>query len=128
MKYITLGFILFLFISSNNKYSFDTHELKIELIKRNVQHWDIVYKQAILETGWFKSKVFKENNNLFGFWYKGKYLKFDSWQQSVQYYKEWQYRKYVKRGLNNYYKFLKELPYAEDPNYIVKLKNIKIKD
>lgn len=102
--------------------TFNPQNLKIALVKYNIDHWDIAYKQSILETGWWRSRVFKKNNNLFGFYYKGKYLKFDNWLESVKYYKRWQRRKY-KGG--DYYKFLKLLPYAEDPKYITKLKQIK---
>ena len=32
----------------------------------NLKHPDIVYSQILIETGHFKDRVFKENNNLFG--------------------------------------------------------------
>lgn len=65
----------------------------------NVKHKNIVYAQAILETGHFRSKVCKEYNNLFGLYnsYKGDYYKFVHWSQSVKAYKDLiQYRYYMR--------------------------------
>ena len=90
----------------------------------NLQYPHIVHAQAILETGHFKSRVCKEYNNLFGLYdSKNKdYYKFKHWSDSVV-----AYKKYVQRKHNPsecYYTFLKELPYATDPLYINKIKNI----
>lgn len=89
-----------------------------------VHHPDIVYAQAILETGHFKSKVCKDCNNLFGLYdsRNKRYYKFDKWYYSIKAYKTMIQSKY--KPPNNYYKFLDDLGYAEDPNYISKLKNI----
>lgn len=97
------------------------------LVYYNLQHSEIVYAQAILETGHFKSKLCKEANNLFGL-YNSKdkqYYKFNHWSESVVAYKEWIQRKY--RSPENYYTFLKRINYASDTNYISKLKQIEIK-
>ena len=40
--------------------------IKMLIAQMNIAHPDIVFAQAILETGNFKSDVFRENNNLFG--------------------------------------------------------------
>jgi len=85
---------------------------------------EIVLKQSILETGWYKSYSCRERHNLFGFRYKGKYLVFDKWQDSVDYYVRWQKRHY-KEG--DYYKFLEDRGYAEDKEYIRKLQMINLK-
>lgn len=95
-----------------------------EMVNQGIKHPDVVLRQAILETGWFKSYSCRKRNNLFGFWYKNKYIVFDSWKESVSYYKEWQDRHY-KENIN-YYDFLVKRGYAEDPKYISKLKAIKI--
>jgi uncharacterized FlgJ-related protein len=89
----------------------------------NIKHPKIVLKQSILETGWFKSKVSKTHNNIFGFRTSKGYIKFDSWEQCVEYYAKWQKRKY-RNG--DYYEFLVAKNYAEDSLYISKLKSIKI--
>lgn len=88
-----------------------------------IHHKDIVFAQAVLETGKFKSKICKENNNLFGL-YNSKnkeYYKFNHWKESVIAYKKIQ-NKY--ESSDNYYTFLRKINYAEDPEYINKIKEI----
>ena len=89
-----------------------------------LEHKDIVYAQAVLETGHFKSKVCLKYNNLFGL-YNSKekgYYKFKHWTESVVAYKEWIQKKY--QPPNNYYAFLEEINYANDKEYISTLKSI----
>lgn len=87
-----------------------------------IKHPEIVTAQAILETGWFDcNNCSMEVGNIFGFLYKGKYLDFCFWDESVRYYKWWQDQLY-KGG--DYYDFLKRVGYATDPYYISKLKKI----
>lgn len=90
----------------------------------NVKHKNIVYAQAILETGHFRSKVCREYNNLFGLYNSRSkdYYKFNHWSESVVAYLS--YIQYRYKPPNDYYKFLEEIGYAEDPQYITKLKNI----
>ena len=90
----------------------------------NVKHKNIVYAQAILETGHFRSKVCREYNNLFGLYSSRSkdYYKFNHWSESVVAYLN--YIQYRYKPPNDYYKFLEEIGYAEDPQYITKLKNI----
>ena len=84
----------------------------------DIHHKEIVYAQAILETGHFKY-VYK--NNIFGL--RGKrYYKYNSWSDCVKAYKEKIQSRY-KQG-EDYYKFLKRIHYATDPKYIRKLKKI----
>ena len=99
--------------------------LYAEMLKQKIKNPKVVLRQAILETGWFKSYSCRERNNLFGFWYKKKYIQFESWKASVKYYKNWQDRHY-KDDTQDYYTFLVERGYAEDPSYIKKLKSIKV--
>lgn len=89
-----------------------------------LKHKDIVYAQAILETGNFKSKVCRENNNLFGLYNskKKRYCKFKHWAESVVAYKEWIQKKY--QPPNNYYTFLENINYAEEKEYTRLLKEI----
>lgn len=94
------------------------------LIYYNVEHPDIVYAQAILETGNFKSKTFLNNNNLFGL-YNSKnhrYYSYNHWSESIIAYIKYIQSKYDSSG--NYYKFLQDIRYAEDPDYISKVKEI----
>lgn len=89
-----------------------------------LEHKDIVYAQAVLETGHFKSKVCLNYNNLFGLYdSKSKdYYKFNHWTESIVAYKECIQKKY--QPPNNYYTFLEEINYAEDENYTKLLKEI----
>lgn len=73
-----------------------------------VKHLEIVYAQAILETGHFRSKVCKEYNNLFGLYNS----------------RAKDYIQYRYKPPNDYYKFLSDIGHAEDPEYINKLKRI----
>ena len=84
----------------------------------------IVTAQAILESGDFKSNVFKKYNNPFGLYNSNTkdYYKFSHWTYAVIAYKTMIQNKY-KGG--DYYKFLEELPYAEDKNYIKAVKAIE---
>ncbi len=92
-----------------------------EIVKNGIKHPRVVLAQAILETGWFKSRVCHTHNNLFGLrqpW-DGEYFRFDRWQDSVKAYRTKVQYKY-KGG--PYLKWLKDLGYAEDPDYTDKLK------
>ena len=89
-----------------------------------IKHPDIVYAQAILETGYFKSSVCQNSNNLFGLYDSkvGKYYRFKHWTESVIAYKNYIQNKY--KSDSSYYEFLESINYAEDPHYIKKLKTI----
>lgn len=98
--------------------------LKEALTYYNIQHSDIVYAQAILETGHFKSVGCLKHNNLFGL-YDSKtkrYYRFDHWSESIIAYRKWVQRRY--RSPGDYYEFLSRIGYASDPEYILKLKQI----
>ena len=98
--------------------------LKEALEYYNVKYPDIIYAQAILETGHFKSNLCINNNNLFGLYdsKNKKYYTFDHWKDCIIAYKEMVQYKY-KDG-DDYYKFLSDIGYAEDAKYIDKLKEI----
>jgi flagellum-specific peptidoglycan hydrolase FlgJ len=86
-----------------------------------IKHPEIVIRQAILESGWFKSPFLMSRNNLFGF-RKVNYLRFKNWKESVEYYKKWQDKKYT-NPKEDYYKFLVRVKYAT-PVYPAHLKKI----
>ncbi len=99
----------------------------IELVKAGIEHPEIVVKQAILETGWFKCEHCSlRKNNIFGFYYKKKYVEFDNWVESVQYYKRWQAKRYTLED-GDYFSFLVNVGYATDPSYVKLLKSIRLK-
>lgn len=84
----------------------------------------IVTAQAILESNNFKSELFKKYNNPLGLYNSKKkdYFKFKHWTDAIVAYQTMiEYR--YKGG--NYYSFLDSIGYAEDPNYIRKVKAIE---
>ena len=88
-----------------------------EIIRNGIRHPKIVLAQAILETGWFTSPVCRNRHNLFGLTdpRTGKYFVFSHWTESVRaYYTKVQYK--YKGG--NYLLWLRDIGYAENPNYI----------
>ena len=89
-----------------------------------LKHKDIVYAQAVLETGHFKSDLCLNGNNLFGLYdsKNHRYYTFDHWKDCVIAYKEMIQYKY-KDG-DDYLNFLKEIGYARDSEYICKLKKL----
>lgn len=91
----------------------------------NIMYPEIVYSQAVLETGHFESKVFREYNNLFGLYNsaKGDYCHYDHWVESVVAYKRFIENKYTTEKA--YMNFLKTLPYSTADNYIDVLKKIE---
>lgn len=93
------------------------------LIEKEVLFPEIVYAQAILETGNFTSNLCINKNNLFGLYNskRKEFYSFEKWEDSVDAYKK--YIQYKYKG-GDYFKFLDSIGYAEDPNYIKKLKII----
>jgi hypothetical protein len=103
------------------------------VIKLNIKHPEIVISQALHETAEFRSKIFIENNNLFGMkeassrnntaagtQYNHAY--YDSWIDSVVDYALWQ-SSYTK-NIPDDIEYLKTISvsYAEDPEYVNKVK------
>jgi uncharacterized FlgJ-related protein len=127
----------------------DTLYLKIEEINNNwlyseikeqgIKFPDLVFAQAILETGHFKSTVFRDNNNLFGMRLpkvrkttaigkKRGYAVYSDWIMSVQDYKLWQSsipKKYLKNR-ETYITYLQRV-YCECRNYTKQIKKIVTK-
>ena len=85
---------------------------------------NIVYAQAVLETGHFKSDVCQSKNNLFGLYDSSnkKYYEFSHWSESVLAYKNYIQSKY--ESDSSYYRFLESINYAQDPTYVNKVKQI----
>lgn len=95
----------------------------------------IVLAQAKLESGYFKSTIFLENNNMFGMreaklranLSKGtnrSHAYYDSWQDSLLDYALY-YSTYLHKikTEGEYFEYLKQ-NYAEDPSYVQRLKQI----
>lgn len=106
-----------------NHFMLSEENLYNELVAQGVDFPEIVQAQAILETGHFKSYACLQQNNLFGLRNgDGTYMSFAHWTNAVA-----AYKKFIQKydlPPNDYYKYLQDLGYAEDPNYIIKLKQI----
>ncbi|MFM7234377.1 MAG: glucosaminidase domain-containing protein [Flavobacteriales bacterium] len=88
----------------------------------NIAHKEIVMHQAIVETGWFRAEFLMSRNNLFGFRSKN-YLRFNNWKESVDYYEQWQKKRYT-NPKEDYYKFLERIKYGA-AGYTTGLRKIK---
>ena len=116
-----------------------THELLYEVINvKNIKHPEVVFAQAIIESGHFKSPLFINKNNLFGMKVPKKrettavnkgnkgYAKYHSWDSSVDDYLLWQ--EFTLKNKNEltktqYLSLLGKI-YAKDKNYITSLKRV----
>lgn len=117
--------VLLVFISST-VYSLNTARYKLirkKLDSLGVLHSEIVTAQCVQETGWLKSKAFKNKHNLFGFMRNGKTMKFKSDLDCLVYYARWQKKWYKPSKWPNYYSFLNKV-YHSDKEYTKKLKSI----
>lgn len=94
------------------------------ILKHNLSHPEIVLAQSILETGWYKSDLCLQKNNLFGLYNSRKmeYFQFDHWEESIIGYKEMV--QYKHRPGEDYYIFLERINYAESKDYNKTIKKI----
>ena len=97
-------------------------QVRQELIKQNIPHYNIVLAQARLETGNFTSRLCKVNHNLFGIKHGRRYARYSDWRQSIADYKKRISSRY-KGG--DYYQFLIRIGYAKDKQYVSKLRKFK---
>lgn len=102
----------------------------VDLVYQAILHYGleeskIVLAQAILETGYFRSRISREYNNLFGLFNSRTmdYYKFNHWSESVIGYRD--YVQYRKKPEEEYYYFLWRIGYAEDRDYISKVQIIE---
>lgn len=114
---------------------FTEEKLVEKLIELNIKFPHIALAQAKLETGNYTSKVFRENNNLFGMREaKQRITTAKGTEHNHAYYHTWfesvlDYSFYQCRYLSNirteeqYFEYLSQ-SYAEDPNYVTVLKGM----
>lgn len=131
---IIFGILMLILFTGFKLTAQTTEQVFNECIKQGIENPEIVTKQAILETGHFKCENCSfDHNNIFGFRWKGKYLEFDSWQESISYYKKWQDKWF--KGEKKYFDFLECIyvhrdgtcqRYAESKTYIEDLKKIEL--
>jgi flagellum-specific peptidoglycan hydrolase FlgJ len=113
-----------------------TSELLREYIKeKGILHPDIVYAQAVLETGNFTSRIFRESHNLFGMKLpkirptvatgeRYGHATYCHWKDSVDDYLLWQEMWSNIETEAVYYTLLQRV-YAEDQNYTRLVKTIR---
>jgi uncharacterized FlgJ-related protein len=116
-----------------------THVLLYEQInQKNIKFPDIVFAQAVLESGHFKSPLFINQNNLFGMKVPKKrettatnkgnkgYAKYIDWDSSIDDYLLWQQFTLKNKSelTKDQYMSLLSRIYAEDKNYVLLLKNV----
>lgn len=117
------------------EHSFSEEKLIAEVSKYNCRFAHIIIAQAKIESGGFKSRLFLEQNNCFGFRIAGQrlslnigerngYASFDTWKDCVAEYMLYysSFLRHIKTE-EEYYRYLSE-NYAGDPLYINKLKDI----
>lgn len=114
---------------------FSREKLKEYVLELNIRYPHIVLAQAEIETGGFTSKIFKENHNLFGMRQatvrpttcKGTecgHAYYNTWRESVLDYA--MYSASYLKDIHTEKQYLEYLGqnYAEDPNYVSKIKQI----
>lgn len=119
-----------------NEYNKFSEEALIVYMKElNIKFPHIVLAQSLVETGNYKSGIFKTNNNLFGMKFanirpsscKGEqsgHAYYTNWKNSVIDYALWQSRVLnVIQTEEQYYQYLSE-HYAEDKSYVDLVKKI----
>ena len=121
-------------IATLDSSEFSVSNLKEYMKLIGVKNSDVVIRQAIVESGWGKSYIFKYNKNLFGMRHpktrattsqgsRHSYAVYKTWTDSVKDYLLWQNLKY-KGG--DYYAFLVKSHYCTNQSYISLLKRIKV--
>jgi len=106
-----------------------------QLVKVGIAYPDVVLAQAKIETANFTSKIFRENNNMFGMKLPERrrttavgenrnHAKYTSWIQSIIDYKLWQDQMIHRAPTKHAYLAYLKRNYAEDKNYIKKIKQI----
>ncbi len=123
-------FIIYL----DQKYFSEENLIKV-LESKNINKPHIVLAQAKLETANFTSDIFRNNHNLFGMkeaktrpttnlGVKRGHAYYKNWESSVEDYAYWQASSGFAKVTSDeaYYNLLNQKRYAEDPNYISKVK------
>ena len=118
---------------------FSSEKLISKIKEMHFQFPHIIYAQALLETDHFNSRIFKENNNIFGMREATKRINvaqgsqydhafYNNWLDSVYDY-GFYYASYLSKLTTEveYFNYLSDY-YAEDTAYIVKLKEIITKE
>lgn len=110
------------------KQQYQQYEDKYNIIKTHLHHPQIVFCQAVLETGWFKSYQYRVNNNSFGLLKEIKdgkeiFFEFKDFEDCVT--RGYRDKIQYKYTGGDYYEFLKRINYATAENYIKILKQLE---
>ena len=129
-------FIFFSFFISRESDPISHIGLYNEILEQGIEFPDVVFAQAILESSHFKSKIYRENNNIFGMKVpkrrtttsvgsKNGYSVYQSWRESIMDYYYYQEMIFKKRKMTKkeYFIFL-DKNYAKGESYSKKLKDI----
>ena len=109
-----------------------------QIVEMGIKFPDVVFAQAVLESGNFTSNLFKNHNNLFGMKLpsiretvaigkvKNGYAKYNSWGESIYDYYLWQNYMFSKKDISTKKEYLKMIDriYAENKNYVVILHRV----
>lgn len=127
--------------------NFDENQITYEklyeqILQSGIKFPEVVFAQAVLETGHFTSKLFRDANNLFGMKVpkkretlaigkrNGGYAVFESWESSVSDYYLWQeyfLRNKTISSQKEYFSLLNRV-YSTNKKYVVSLKKIILKN
>lgn len=103
-----------------------------QIVEMGIKFPDVVFAQAVLESGNFTSNLFKNHNNLFGMKLpkiretvaigrvKNGYAKYNSWSESIYDYFLWQNYMLSKKDIStkkDYLVFINKI-YAENKSYV----------
>jgi len=137
MRKITIVFALMICLVAYAKTPPNQREVYQQIVSMGIKFPDLALAQAILESGNFKSKIAKENNNFFGMrvprsrkttavGQKSGYARYLSWKDSVKDFKLWQdsvFKKKPNMTRSQYISYLNRI-YSETPNYISSIRLI----
>lgn len=112
-----------------------------EILKQGIKFPDVVFAQAVIETGNFTSKLFRNANNLFGMKLPKKretlavgkekrgFAVFESWTHSVNDYLLWQEFIFRNKEIKTKKQYLAYLNknYAENKSYISYLNRVMLR-
>lgn len=113
--------ILFLFVKTlTAQVKTKQQEVYNKIVKANLRHPKIVLKQAIHESGNFKSNAAVNKHNILGIMRGSHIRRFRSIDECIKFYRDNIQSRY---NGGNYYRFLKRIGYATDENYLRKVRN-----
>jgi hypothetical protein len=114
---------------------FTPERLREYITQLQIKYPDIVYAQAVIESGNFRSQLFRENSNLYGMKQANRrattsegnqfgYAYYSDWLKSVEDYALWQNTIIGNiKSEKDYLEFLHQY-YAEDTTYVDKIRKI----